>query len=405
MPNRVFFGWKVAGAAFVVALIAWGVGVYGPPVFLKVLHDTRGWPISLISTAITCHFLIGAAIVVFLADLHRMFGVAPVTVAGGVGLAGGAIAWAFASTPHQLFAATIVSGIGWGITSSAAINAMVSPWFEQKRVLALSLVFNGANLGGVLFVPLWSGLIGALGFPTTAIAIGAFIVLVLSFIAIRFLSHSPSSLGLFPDGASPPVMGSAPIPAVASQLTRGELFAHRQFVTLAVAFALGLLAQVGLIAHMVSFLSEPLGQSGAAAALSLTTACAVAGRLMLGASLGDTGRRTAAAINFLVQASGVLLFALASSTTALLVGCALFGLGNGNLVSLPALIAQREFSAADLPRVVALEAAVHQTFFAFGPGAIGAVRDLTGGYTAPILMAATIQCISAVVILMGRPVK
>jgi len=402
MAARLFFGWKVVGAAFVAALLAWGVGVYGPPVFLKVLHDTRGWSISLISAAITCHFLIGAVAVVFLADLHRKFGVPCVTIAGGVGLAAGVIAWACASTPQQLFAAACVSGIGWGISSSAAINAMLAPWFDQKRVLALSLAFNGSNSGGVLFVPLWSGLIGALGFAPTALAVGAFVVMILSFIAIRYLTPTPVSLGLHPDGVP-----QAPTEAVsgvgsAGPRSRRELFVDRQFVTLSVAFALGLFAQVGLIAHMVASLSEPLGTSTAAAALSLTTASAVAGRLALGTSLRDAGRRTAAAINFFVQASGVAVLVSTASPIAVLIGCALFGLGNGNLVSLPALIAQREFSAVDLPRVVALEAAIHQGFFAFGPGAIGAVRDLTGGYTAPIIMVAAIQCVSAIVIMLGR---
>jgi hypothetical protein len=40
-----------------------------------------------------------------------------------------------------------------------------------------------------------------------------------------------------------------------------------------------------------------------------------------------------------------------------LLGCLLFGLGLGNVSSLPALIAQSEFSPADVQRVVALSQA------------------------------------------------
>jgi MFS family permease len=402
MTSKLFFGWKVVGAAFVVALIAWGVGLYGPPVFLKVLHDTHGWPISLISSAITCHFLVGAGTVVFLADLHRRFGVPRVTVAGSLALAVGVVAWANADTIGQLFAAALVSGIGWGISSGAAINAMLAPWFDKKRALALSLAFNGANVGGIVFVPLWTGLIGAVGFPVAALLMGAFIVLVLSFIAVRYLAPTPAHLGLNPDGVRDPAPEAAAPSATAQPRSRRELLADRQFVTLSISFGLGLAAQVGVVAHMVSFLSEPLGTGGAAAALSLTTACAVVGRLAMGTWLRDSGRRMAAAINFLVQASGVALLAAASSPIVLLVGCMLFGFGNGNTSSLPALIAQREFSAADVPRVVALEVAIQQSFFSFGPGLVGVVRDLTGDYAASIVMAAVIQFIGAGVILLGR---
>jgi hypothetical protein len=52
-----FFGWKVVWAAFLVAVWSWGVGFYGPSVFLRTLHASHGWAISTISAAITTHFL------------------------------------------------------------------------------------------------------------------------------------------------------------------------------------------------------------------------------------------------------------------------------------------------------------------------------------------------------------
>src|SRR5712671_978292 len=58
-----FFGWKVAWVAFLVAVFAWGIGFYGPSVFLQTLHATRGWSVSTISAAITVHFLFSALIV------------------------------------------------------------------------------------------------------------------------------------------------------------------------------------------------------------------------------------------------------------------------------------------------------------------------------------------------------
>jgi hypothetical protein len=50
--DRIFFGWRVVGAAFVIAVFAWGVGFYGPSVLLGVLHLDRGWPVSVIAAAV-----------------------------------------------------------------------------------------------------------------------------------------------------------------------------------------------------------------------------------------------------------------------------------------------------------------------------------------------------------------
>ena len=58
-----FTGWRVVWAAFIVAVFGWGVGFYGPPVFLFAVHEARGWSIPLVSAAVTCHFLLGAGAV------------------------------------------------------------------------------------------------------------------------------------------------------------------------------------------------------------------------------------------------------------------------------------------------------------------------------------------------------
>ena len=59
---RGFYGWRVVAAAFVMAAFGWGIGFYGPPVFLSVVRETRGWPVALISAAVTLHFLVGAVV-------------------------------------------------------------------------------------------------------------------------------------------------------------------------------------------------------------------------------------------------------------------------------------------------------------------------------------------------------
>ena len=86
MPEPRFYGWTVVAAAFVVAVFGWGVGFYGPPIYLQAVRDTRGWSVALVSAAMTVHFLIGAAIVANLPRLHRRFGIAAVTVAGAASL-------------------------------------------------------------------------------------------------------------------------------------------------------------------------------------------------------------------------------------------------------------------------------------------------------------------------------
>lgn len=398
----IFPGWKVVATAFVVALFSWGFAFYGSGVFLHALHQDRGWRISVISSAITAQYVLSAGIVAYLSDIHHRLGVARTTRLGVVLLALGALGWALAREPWQLFPLALVTGVGWAVTSGAAINAMVSPWFERRRASALSHALNGASVGGVIMTPLWTALIARVGFPAAATLLGGVMLAMVWPLAGAYLRRTPHELGLLPDGAA---VSTAPARTEPERLplSRAALFRTPRYLTLSAAFALALFAQVGLLAHLVSMMAPRLGDAGAAAAVSVTTVAAITGRLLMSVVPPAFDRRIASAVNLLLQVVGSALLTLGMPIPSF-VGCVLFGLAVGNVVSLPPLIAQAEFDRADVLRVVALVTAVNQLFFAFAPGLFGTLRDITGGYALPIALAAALQIAAAVVILLGRPV-
>jgi hypothetical protein len=80
----------------------------------------------------------------------------------------------------------------------------------------------------------------------------------------------------------------------------------------------------------------------------------------------------------------------------------LFGLGIGNLLSLPPLIAQREWPPAQVAAVVALVTAVNQAFYAFGPGVFGTALEAWGPWAPPAL-AGGLQLAAAAVLMVRRP--
>ena len=80
----------------------------------------------------------------------------------------------------------------------------------------------------------------------------------------------------------------------------------------------------------------------------------------------------------------------------------LFGLSAGNLLTLPALVIQREFDAASFGVLVGLSWAISQFTYAFGPGLLGVIRDVTGSYTAPLVLCAALELAAAALILL-RP--
>jgi MFS family permease len=411
-----FFGRRVLAGAFVLAVCGWGLGFYGPPIYLHAVHAARGWPLAVVSAAVTAHFLVGAIVVANLPALYRRFGLAAVTKLGGLALALGVFGWALAASPWQLFTATLVSGAGWAALGGAAVNAIVSPWFVRTRPAALSMAYNGASIGGVVFSPLWVAAIDALGFRLAALVVGIVVAITLWVLAELWFSRTPHQLGLAPDGDDAPTMSAvatATVSAGAKPLPRAALWRDRRFVTLALGMAIGLCAQVGLIAQLYSLLVPALGADGAGIAMGAATAAAIAGRTLVGWFMPPgADRRLVACASYVVQIGGsvALIVAAGSSVPLLLAGVLLFGAGIGNATSLPPLIAQVEFAPDDVPRVVSLVVATAQAAYAFAPAAFGFIRDFApsagDGHAgaAPLMFAAAalLQGLAIAALLIGR---
>ena len=375
-----FYGWRVVAAAFTLALFGLGTGFHGPAIYLHAVQERTGWPLALISTAVTGHFLVGAAVVANLPALYLRFGVPRITKAGAILLAVGIFGWSIATAPWQLFCAALLSGAGWVTMGVAAINAIVAPWFIRARPVALAMAYNGGNIGGVVLSPLWATAIATIGFPFAAVAIGLVMAITMWILADRFFSRTPQQMGMTPDGDEPG-SGAAQVTSLAAQPLNGSLlWRDGQFLTLAAGMALGLFAQIGLIVHLFSLLVPAFGASRAGLAMGLVTAMAITGRTLIGWIMpAELDRRVLAAASYAVQIAGCAAFLAAGGTSVplLLLGVVLFGIGFGNGTWLPPLIAQAEFSSDDVPRVVALIVAISQATYAFAPVVFSMARQNT----------------------------
>ena len=398
-----FFGWRVVAGAFVLATFGWGLGFYGPPVYLHAVREARQWSVVLVSTAITVHFLVGAVVVANLPALYRRFGLPAVTKTGAVLLALGILGWAVARDPWQLLAATLLSGAGWVAMGAAAVNAIVAPWFVHKRPAALSMAYNGASIGGVVFSPLWVAAIAWLGFPVAATVIGIVMVGTVWLLVDLVFSRTPEHLGQVPDGGAVAGPATAP-PSVVQPLPGRLLWRDWRFLTLAAGMALGLFAQIGLIAHLFSLLVPALGDQTAGILMGLATASAIAGRTLVGWLMPPgSDRRLIACASHVVQIAGsvALILAAGTDTVLLVAGVLLFGFGIGNTTSLPPLIAQVEFAKADVQRVVPLIVAIGQGTYAFAPAAFGALRALSPAEATSVFVAAAIVQVLAIAAFLG----
>jgi predicted MFS family arabinose efflux permease len=391
-------GWRIVAVCFLVATFGWGFGFYGQSVYVAELHRLHGWPASLISSGTTFFYLFGALIVAFVNEAVRSFGPRNCLLGGLLALAGAAVMIGQATAPWQLYFADALLAFGWAGTSLAIITNTLGLWFDQKRGMAISLALNGASFGGIVGVPLLVAAVGYFGFSSAMIVAAATMLVLTIPVVLIFVGRPPAALGA--------MLASAATDAPSPAQIRANALRDISFLSVSIAFALVLFAQVGFIVHLIAFLDPVIGRAQAATAVALLTAMAMAGRLLFSTVIDRLNQRLASAISFVSQAAALVIIINSRNEMLLIAACALFGFSVGNLITLPSLIVQREFDPRAFGVLISLITAINQVTYAFGPGIVGLLRDFSGSYSLPFYGCIGLELTAAVLIMLrGRRTK
>jgi MFS family permease len=381
--------WSVAGIVFTAAVFAWGTIFYGHSFYLAALQARHGWSAGLISTAIMCFFLAGILATIAVGRVIDRHGPAPVLAWGALAIGGGVIALGYIDAPWQLFVVYPLLGTGYPALATATISGALIPWFERRYGLALSLALSGASVGGALVPPLLVALDATVGFTATVVAVGGATLAVL--LPLAWLLHRlgrPERSSHVTDQAS----------AAAQPVLRRPAF---WLITLAAS--LGLMAQVGFLAHQIPLLQGEVGRQTAALMVSVTAASALVGRLVVGALAAHVALGRLAAAAYLTQAAGLALLALGHGTALLYLGSAVAGFVVGAIVMLPPLLLREAFGVAGYGRIYGLSNIGLYVGAGLGPVLAGWLRDWRGDYGAALWCLIAVHLAASAVVLLHRP--
>jgi predicted MFS family arabinose efflux permease len=277
------------------------------------------------------------------------------------------------------------------------ISTTLGLWFDQKRGMAISLALNGASFGGIAGVPLLVIAIGQFGFSRAMIVAAAIMVVLVIPTVLVFVGRPPLL-----SGSGLAALGDVPSAA----RIRARALRDIGFLSVTTAFALVLFAQVGFIVHLIAFLDPVIGRASAAVAIASLTAMAIVGRVVFSTVIDRLNQRLASALSFVSQALALTIIINFRNEALLIAACAVFGFSVGNLITLPSLIVQREFDARSFGVLVSLLTAITQVTYAFGPGVVGALRDLSGTYALPFYGCIALELMAAgLVMVRGRRVN
>src|SRR5580700_9494309 len=118
---RIFYGWWIVGACLIAALFGNALGLFGAGIYLHALVQMKGWPIGLVSGAVTLFYVTSAFLLILVGSAIHRLGPRPVIALGGVLMAGGVIEIGRVSDLWQVYAAFVAMGAGGACLSTTAV--------------------------------------------------------------------------------------------------------------------------------------------------------------------------------------------------------------------------------------------------------------------------------------------
>ena len=400
--GRVFRGWWVVVGVFVMLTVAAGIGFYGLSVYLRALTVEQGFSVGAVSGATAVFFLVGGLAGLPVAGVIARRDARPTIAGGAVACAAALLLLGRADQLWQVYLAHAVFGAGFAASSLVPGTTLVTRWFARRRSVALSVASTGLSAGGVFLTPVIATLVERHGLAAVTPWLALLFVVGIVPVTALLLHPSPQALGLQPDGDPAPLPDA---PAAVEGPLAAEATRTRFFVMVTAAHLLGMLAQVGGIAHLFNLVAERADTSFAATVLQVLAVSSLAGRLLGGLVAAQVSMRLLAVVLMVAQALSLTLLAVSDGTVTLVVATVLFGLTVGNLLMLHPLLLAERFGVRDYARIYSRSQFVATFGVAAGPAAVGVLHDALDGYGAAFTLVGGMSVLAALALSSSGPTQ
>jgi MFS family permease len=219
--------------------------------------------------------------------------------------------------------------------------------------------------------------------------------------AYLLIRPDPLALNWMPDGQPKPENHISELPGV----SLADAMRTKFFWVVTIGFVLVLGSQVGAIQQIVKLVEERTSPGTAALATSVLSGASVVFRLVGGRIIPKFPLAKFMVFIAVMQGIGIILIGQMESTIPLMLAIGLFGAMVGNVLMMQSLLIAQRFGVKDYPRISARSGLVSLTGTAIGPILIGTIRDSSGGYAVPYLVAGCISLVGALIFAASGPAE
>lgn len=397
LPDRIhspsFYGWIVVAVAAFVLLLSAGARS-APGVFLLPMQEDLGVSRSTLSLAASLGLVMFGLGGPLSGALMDRFGPRRVTAAGLLVIAASFAGSAFIASVWQLHLVWgVLSGLGTGIVGSVLGATIANRWFVTQRGLVMGLFGAAGSAGQLVFLPVLTAMVGALGWRESAVVIGGLALVTLLPAALLLRDH-PADVGARPLGLKP---GETPPRVLPDPGIMRRAVRSRNFWLLAVTFFVCGATSNGLIGtHFIAHATEHGLTAGyAAGMLALMGAFNFVGTLASGWLTDRYDPRLLLGVYYAFRGLSLALLLFIPPGIGLVAFAVLFGLDYIATVPPTTALVADSFGRGNVGTVYGWVFCAHMIGAALAAWLGGVARDALGSYGVAFIVAAILSVAAA----------
>jgi len=336
---KLFYGWWIVIATFIVGPYIGGIVFYGFTAVVDPLASEFGWSYAQISLAMSLRGIEGAVLAPLTGFLADRWGPRPLMF-GGVTLVGlSLILLGRVNSLGMFYAAFALVALGSSACTTLVPMVAVANWFRKKIGIASGIVLCGYGLGGLL-VPVVTRLTDIYGWRTALLILAVGMLVIGSPLTLLF-RHKPEQYGYLPDGDTSSLVSDAhdlaPAQSTEVGITVRQALKSRAFWQLLVAIMVQFMILTSVVTHIMPYYSSiGIKRTSSSLIASAIPLVSIGGRLGFG-WLGDRFRkRYMSSVAFAMLCLGMLSFSyIGVGGTGLAISfMILFSIGYGGILAI-----------------------------------------------------------------------
>ncbi len=414
--KRVYYGWAIVIATFVVSFGQ--VPVFGPVlgVFILPMQEELGWSRATIALGFTIGSVTGSITTFIIGSFLDRYGARISVVSSGVIITVAMLGLAMMDQPWQLWT---FFGMGRGAALAGiqvGTGVALANWFIRKRGRAMAIKGMGLRIGQATFPLIIFAIMAASSWRHAYLWLAGLTFVCIVVPSALYIRRRPEDMGLHPDGMAPDAV-PADGTSGTSKPTRGRQQGYEESWTLAEARktrALWLLVLFSILApfalgsmnlHMVAnFQDKGIPAGLAVSILSIFAAVSSVTVLPWGFLLERVHVRYASMIMCAFQGIACVIIIVAKTYFMAVVFGVVFGIGQAGWTIIQNLIFSDYFGRRQAGAIRGFTSPF-RLLGPFGPVFTGYVRDVTGSYTLAFEILTSAFVIMFLIMLLAVPPK